>query len=240
MDHTSWKFGLIAILLIPAGVFGGQTPRPDLSGTWLLDRGISDLKSPPIAADQPRGVSGRAGGRVSGNRAGSGGGMGGGGMHGGGRSSAGQSGGQATGGSISHGSPAPLKLDLDFYQIGEIADQLTVEHRDPAITIKPSEKGDGSALPVLSYMADGKSHETPMADGGSVKSKTSWQGVRLVTKSTEKSEFGSMEIVEERSLSDDGNTLIVSVTYKGSASHWTEQAVYRRAKAVINSGTTAQ
>jgi len=48
MDHTSWKFGLIAILLISAEVFGGQTPRPDLSGTWLLDRGISDLKSPPL------------------------------------------------------------------------------------------------------------------------------------------------------------------------------------------------
>ena len=25
---------------------------------------------------------------------------------------------------------APLKLDLDFYQIGEVADQLTIEHTD--------------------------------------------------------------------------------------------------------------
>jgi hypothetical protein len=69
-----------------------------------------------------------------------------------------------------------------------------------------------------------------MADGGSVQSKTSWEGSQLATKSKEKSTLGSIEIVEARSLSEDGNISTISLTYKSSLSHWTERAVYVRQK----------
>ena len=56
-----------------------------------------------------------------------------------------------------------------------------------------------------------------MADGGSVKSKTSWKGQQLVTKAKERSTLGSMEVDEARSLSADGNTLTINLTFKGSS-----------------------
>ena len=79
-------------------------------------------------------------------------------------------------------------------------------------------------------MADGKTYRKKMADGGLIKSKTSWEGEQLVTKSKEQSTLGSMEIVESRSLSADGNTLTINLSFKGSSSHWTEKAVYTKAK----------
>jgi hypothetical protein len=217
-------FALASFTLMSSSVCGAQSSRPNLSGIWLLDREKSDLKSPPIDTDQSR-KAGTGGGRGS-TGTGRGRGTGGGGdsgMGGGGRGR-----GQGAGSSTPKVAGAPLKLDLDFYQIGEVADRLTIEHADPAITIKPSEKAEDQPLPSLSYTADGKPHETSMANGGSVKSKTSWEGQQLVTKCKEKSALGSIEIDEVRSLSDDGNTLIISLAYKGSTSHWTEKAVYRK------------
>jgi len=128
-----------------------------------------------------------------------------------------------------------LKLDIDAYQVSEVADKLTIVHSDPSITIKPEEKTASPEQqpeqPVdLKYTADGKTRETNMADGGSIKSKTDWEGQQLVTKSKEKSALGSMEIDEARSLSADGNTLIINLTFKGSSSHWTQKAVYTRQK----------
>jgi len=148
---------------------------------------------------------------------------------GGGNMGSGRGGGQGVGAATPRVASAPVKLDLDFYQIGEVADQLTIEHADPAITIKPKENGeDQQPTSPLSYTADGKTQETSLANGGSVKSKTSWQGRHLVTTCKEKSALGSIEIDQVRILSDDGNTLTISLTYKGSSSHWTETAVYRK------------
>ena len=226
MKRKYLRFALANLTLISSLVCEAQSSRPDLSGIWLLDREKSDLKSPPIDTDQSRkpGTGGGGGGAPTGSGRGMGG--GGSGMGGGGRGS-----GRGVGGSTTRAAGAALKLDLDFYQIGEVADQLTIEHTDPAITIKPKEKGeDQQPLAPLSYTADGKTHETSMANGDSIKSKTGWEGQQLVTKCKEKSTLGSIEIDEARSLSDDGKTLIINLAYKGSSSHWTEKAVYRNGK----------
>jgi hypothetical protein len=224
---------LVGLILGPSCVQGGQTTKPDLSGVWVLDRAKSDLKSPALSADQPH--SGGGGGGMGGTRSGGGRGMGSG--SGGGRR--GGTGGHGSGGSIAHGTPtsSPLKLDLDTYQIGEVADKLTIQHTDPAITIRPTEK-TGNSEPTdqvveLTYTADGKTHQKYMADGW-VKSKTSWDGQQLVTKAKENSTLGSMEVDEVRSLSADGNMLTIKLTFKGSSSHWTENAVYLREKPETN------
>jgi hypothetical protein len=39
-----------------------------------------------------------------------------------------------------------------------------------------------------------------------------------------------MEIVEARSLSDDGNTFTVDLSYKGSSSHWMERRCIEKKK----------
>jgi hypothetical protein len=230
MNCKGTAVAFVALILGPSPVQGAQTTKPDFSGVWVLDRAKSDLKSPPLSADQPHsGGGGGGGGGTGGARSGGGRGMGSG--SGGGRRGGG--GGHGSGGSTARGAPSssPLKIDLDTYQIGEVADKLTIQHVDPAITIKPAEK-TGNSEPTdqaveLTYTADGKTHQKYMADGW-VKSKTSWDGQQLVTKAKENSTLGSMEVDEVRSLSADGNMLTIKLTFKGSSSHWTENAVYLR------------
>jgi hypothetical protein len=238
MNCKGVRLALAGLLFVSSSAYSGQSTHPDFSGTWLLDREKSDLKSPPINIDQPR--SGGGGGGAGGSRAGGGRGMGGGGS--GGRQGGGRGGG-GMGGSMPRGATtySPMKLDLDFYQIGEVADRLTIEHADPAINIKPAAKTENSDQPLeLRYTADGKARQTTTEDGGSIKSKTSWEGLLLVTKSKEQSTSGSMEIVEARSLSADGNTLTINLTFKGSSSHWTEKAVYLKEKRDSKPGGTDQ
>jgi len=235
MDCKGLRLTVAGLLLVCSLAYGAKASRPNLSGTWVLDRQKSDLRSPPVKTDQPHstGSGGGGGARTSGGRGtggGGGGGRGGGGGHG-------------MGGSTPRipTTYSPMKLDLDFYQIGETADKLTIEHADPAITIKPAvEKGSQEPSPELSYTADSKTHESYMADGGSVQSKTSWEGSELITKSKEKSALGSIEIVEARSLSGDGTMLTISLTYKGISSHWTEKAVYVRQKGDTKSSETSK
>ena len=162
-------------------------------------------------------------------------GMGGGGMGGRsmGGSGGGSRGGSGMGGSTPRGtgSNSALKLDLDFYQIEEAADKLTIEQKGASIDVKLSLLADNKTQSLeFRYLADGKTYQKKMADGGMVKSKTSWKGGQLVTQSKEQSALGSMEIVESRSLSADQNTLTINLSFKGSSSHWTEKAVYTKAK----------
>jgi len=211
--------------------FAGQNSKPNFSGTWVLDKEKSDLKGPPINADQTKGT-GSGGSRGGGHSGGGGysGGGGGRGMGGGGRrgGSGGGMGGTTSG---SRGTSMPMKLDFDFYQISEASSQLTVEHADPVITLKLAPEGEGQTpSEPLTYTADGKTHETSKSDGGWIKSKTSWEGPKLVTRVKETSKMGSMEIVEARTLSEDGSTFTVDLSYKGTSSHWVEKAVYRREK----------
>ena len=224
MNCKGARLTLAGLLLGSSWAYGGQSARPDFSGMWVLDRGKSDLKSPPISADQSPSGRGTGGTRTGGGR-----GMGG----GSGEGRRGGGGGRGTGGSTSRGAAgySPMKLDIDAYQVSEVADKLTIVHADPAITIKPTEKTENSEqTPELTYTADGKTRQTYMADGGSVKSKTSWEGQQLVTKAKERSTLGSMEVDEARSLSADGNTLTINLTFKGSSSHWTQKAVYAKEK----------
>ena len=218
----------------------GNRSSPDFSGTWVLDKDKSDLKSPPLGTSQSKGGGPSPSRSGSSPRSGGGRGMGGSGMGGGGMGSGsmggsrgGGRGGSGMGGSTPRGagSNSALKLDLDFYQIEEAVEKLTIEQNGASIDVKLSLLSDNKTQNLeFRYLADGKTYQKKMADGGLVKSKTSWKGEQLVTQSKEQSALGSMEIVESRSLSADQNTLTVNLSFKGSSSHWTEKAVYTKAK----------
>jgi len=231
MNCKQTRLTLVGVLLGLSSAYGATSPKPDFSGVWVLDRQKSDLKSPPINADQPHSGGGGTGAPRTG-----GGGRGMGGGSGGGHRGGGGGGGMRTSSSRGAAGYSPMKLDIDAYQVSEVADKLTIVHADPTITIKPEEKTASSEQqqpeqPLeLKYTADGKTRETTMADGGSIKSKTDWEGQQLVTKSKEKSTLGSMEIDEARSLSADGNTLTINLSFKGGSSHWTQKAVYTKQK----------
>src|SRR5215470_7983474 len=130
---------VLAGLLGSSWAYGGQNVKPDFSGTWLLDREKSELKSPPIDSTKSSKASG---GGTGGAGARSGGGRGMAGGSGGGRRGGGGRGSGGSGGSASRGTAgySPLKIDIDAYQVSEVADRLTIEHADPSITIKPAEK----------------------------------------------------------------------------------------------------
>jgi hypothetical protein len=128
------------------------------------------------------------------------------------------------------GNAGPARIDIDVYQVGEIADKLTIQHVESAIAITQSfNTGDKEETQEWKYTTDGKSHQRKMPDGGIVKSMTRWDGTQLVTKCKEQASLGALEITEVRSLSADGNTLTIKLTNKGSSSNWTQTAVYTKA-----------
>lgn len=152
-------------------------------------------------------------------------------------------GGSGMGGSTPRGtgSNPALKLDLDFYQIEEAAEKLTIEQNGASFDVKLKSLADNQTqILEFKYLADGKTYQKKTADGGLIKSKTSWEGEQLVTKSKEQSTLGSMEIVASRSLSADGNALTINLSFKGSSSHWTEKAVYSKAKSEPKDGEPSQ
>ncbi|MFN8006434.1 MAG: hypothetical protein U0V70_05305 [Terriglobia bacterium] len=233
MGKTALHLTLSFVLAGTSFLLAKQENKPDFSGTWLLDREKSDLTSPPLDASQSHGSASSGAGGGGGSRSGGGRGMGGGGMgmggmsggHGGGRGGSGMGG----GGSRGTRSASGMKMDLDFYQLEETAEKLRIEHSGETFAIKLSSLTDKQLQEVeFKYLVDGKTHEKKMGDGGLVKSKTAWEGVRLVTKTSEQSSLGALEIVEDRSLSEDGSTLTISLSFKGSSSHWTEKAVYSK------------
>ena len=192
---------LIGMVFGSSFIWAGHSTRPDFSGTWFLDKENSDLKSPLLDTSQSKG-SGTGGGRSgSGSRSGGGRGMGGSGMGGGGMgggsmggSRGGGQGGSGMGGSTPRGtgSNSALKLDLDLYQIEEVADKLAIEQDGDSLKVKLSSLTENQAPNLeFKYLADGKTYERKMADGGMIKSKTSWEGEQLVTKSKEQSPWKS-------------------------------------------------
>jgi hypothetical protein len=231
---------LIWMVFGSSSIWAGHGSMPDISGTWILDKERSDLKSPPLGTSQSK-SSGTGGGRGGRSSRSGGGGIGGGGMGGGsmGGSHGGGRGGSGKGGSTSRetGINSPMKLDLDFYQIEEAVDKLAIQQNDALINVKLSSLTDNQTqITEFKYLVNGKTYQKKMADGGLIKSKTSWEGTQLVTKSKEQSALGFMEIVESRSLSADENTLTINLSFKGSSSHWTEKAVYTKAKPELKEG----
>ncbi len=229
MNCNSLRLSLIFVLSCGTTALGRQDAKPNLSGEWVLDKDKSDLKAPPLSADSHPAAGGE--GRGGGNTGGSGGRGGGGGMGGSRRSGMGGSG---RGGTVPRqsagGSAGPAKIDIDVYQVGEIADKLTIQHAEPAIAITESFNiGDKEESQEWKYTTDGKSHQWKMPDGGIVKTMTRWEGTQLVTKCKEQASLGALEITEVRSLSADGNTLTIKLTNKGSSSNWTQTAVYTKA-----------
>jgi hypothetical protein len=76
------------------------------------------------------------------------------------------------------------------------------------------------------YTADGKENVNEGFRGNSVKSKTHWEGAKLVTESVMETPNGTRETKEVRSLSEDGKTMTVEITSKGGFGEGTRKMVY--------------
>ena len=182
----------VALLAAPALV---AQSHPDFSGTWVVEK--VEMPERPQGGMRSGGMGGGRGGYGGGGMHG-GGGMGGGGMHGGGQ---GRPQGQGKSGGM-RGGFARLHQG-DKIRVKQTADRLTVTF--------PTEDGEQ----MNTYALDG-SESSNIAGETSVKSKTKWEGVALVTDSSRKIEGPQGEVTlkthEVRSLSDDKGTMTVVTT----------------------------
>jgi hypothetical protein len=222
--------------------------KPDFSGTWQLDKSMSDLKySAPVSerASHQEGGRSMGSGRMGGSGMGGGGlespGMsgnsGGSGRSGGGRGRGGIGGGRGAGGAamggISAGGPLKDIPVIDSYGIGSVADKLIIVHTEPSLNIeKDFQLGQGEQTRKFDLTTDGKTVHKSSADGNSYQAKTQWSGTQLVTRSEVKTPMGSLEVVETRRLSDDERILTIHIKSKDHASNWSGTAVYTRMETV--------
>jgi hypothetical protein len=78
------------------------------------------------------------------------------------------------------------------------------------------------------HTTDGKENINEGFRGSSVKSKTYWEGTKLVTESVMETPNGTRETKEVRSLSADGKTMTVETTSKGGFGEGTRKMVYNK------------
>jgi hypothetical protein len=111
---------------------------------------------------------------------------------------------------------------------GGMFDSLVIEHKDPELIIRrkmtlPS--GEERTL-ESKYTTDGKDNTNEGFRGMTSKSKTHWEGGKLITESTMETPRGTMETKEVRSLSADGKTMTVETTTKGGPREGTRKLVF--------------
>ena len=101
-----------------------------------------------------------------------------------------------------------------------------IEHEEPNLTIKKTMIAEGQErVEELSYTTDGTENINELSrQGMSMKSKTRWEGNRLVTESESDTPMGTMKIKEVRVLSADGNEMTMEVTRRRG----TQRLIYRR------------
>jgi hypothetical protein len=112
-----------------------------------------------------------------------------------------------------------------------VSETLMINHEEPKLTVKvPMKFETKEQILEFQYTTDGKPNQNSFPGGITVKSKTRWEKNRHTTKSNSSGPMGSMEIIESRSLSDDGSTMSVEYTMKAGPMDWKRKLVYEKEK----------
>ncbi|MEJ2084044.1 MAG: hypothetical protein P8Y94_18315 [Acidobacteriota bacterium] len=194
--------------LLAIGWLLAQEGKPDFSGTWKFDRDKSELRRPTfrMPGGGPSGGGGGDIGGMGGGMGGPGGGMGGG-MGGPGMGGPGMPPGGMRGPG-GFGGQGPGRGDPEMMGVARV---MEIEQA-------------GSRLIV----------REPMTFGTVATSKTKWKKTRLITESTSNGRMGATRTIEERSLSEDGQTMtIVSIMTSGFM-HLKRTLVYEKVNPAPN------
>ena len=106
---------------------------------------------------------------------------------------------------------------------------FSITHDGDALVVKRKFEFQGEERTFESrHTTDGKENVNEGFRGSSVKSKTHWEGAKLVTESVMETPNGTRETKEVRSLSADGRTMTVEVTSKGGFGEGTRKMVYNK------------
>ncbi len=232
----------VGSILFVASILVAENAKPNFSGTWILDKDKSDMRMPQGNTGRRSAGPGMGGPRLGGGGWPGGGGMGGprmggpgmGGprMGGPGMGGPGMGGPDWGGGTSSGGSSRGGSSDEGQRSTRPrwgIPEKIVIEHVEPALTVKRIVKSGGEDQEQESkYTTDGKANKNEMPGGRTVKSKTKWEGLQLVTKSDADTPMGKMEIVETRTLSADGKVMTVALETKGERGERTQLLMYNR------------
>jgi len=175
----------LALVLVPLMCvvrLHAEDPHPDFTGSWLVDS-VS--------------TSGENRDRAQGRR--SGGGFGRGGVGGGGF---GRGGGRSGGGRGREGAARGPVADEPRLQHGQRVD-ITQTATELTVVIAPEAGGR-----VVRYPLDGSDGFTAAPDGTALKTKTSWQGVALVTDTRASDKGRSYHAREVRTMDASGHVVI--------------------------------
>ena len=155
--RTAVAFVLVALTCVVR--LHADEPHPDFTGSWLVE----SVTTAGENHDRPEGRRGGYGG-------GGGGGFG----RGGGRSGGGRTGGGRSGGGRDGAARGPV-ADEPRIERGQHV-EITQTDAELTVIIAPDAGGR-----VVRYPLDGSDGFTAAPDGTALKTKTSWQGVALVT-----------------------------------------------------------
>jgi hypothetical protein len=106
---------------------------------------------------------------------------------------------------------------------------FSITHEDDSLVLKRTVEFQGEERTFESrHTTDGKENVNEGFRGSSIKSKTRWEGAKLVTESVMETPNGTRETKEVRSLSADGKTMTVETTSKGGFGEGTRKLVYNK------------
>ena len=110
-----------------------------------------------------------------------------------------------------------------------VAEVLKIALDEPNMTVDQTMKfGDREQILHYVYTTDGKKNENTLPGNRVTESKTRWKKDRLITTSSTTGPMGKMQVVEERTLSEDGKTMTVKLTMKSDFMDWTRKLVYEK------------
>jgi hypothetical protein len=109
-------------------------------------------------------------------------------------------------------------MGMGSFSITHDGDTLVLKRK---VEFQGEERTSSRAIPTARRMS-------MRCRGNSVKSKTHWDGAKLVTESVMETPNGTRETKEVRSLSADGKTMTVETTSKGGFGEGTRKMVYNK------------
>lgn len=118
----------------------------------------------------------------------------------------------------------------DFGQMPAPSSQTQeVDHKDPKLKIKTTTKGpQGDRTAEASYTTDGEENTNPGPQGTEIKSKTKWDGSKLLSTRKLSIQGNDIEISDVQVLAEDGKSFTVERTMKSPMGEMTQKLIFKK------------
>ncbi len=105
-----------------------------------------------------------------------------------------------------------------------------IDHKEPKIKVATTSRGSqGERKTERNLTTDGEENTNAGFGGSQAKSRSKWDGKRLVTESTtENPNFGKIEIKEVWELAEDGKQLTVARDFKSSQGDANQKMIFKK------------